>query len=48
MVIKEIDILMILETKLDDSFPVSQVFVHHLELIRIKTVVGFFFISEAI
>ena len=48
MVIKEIDILMITDKKLDDYFPASHVYVPHIDWIEIKMVAEFFFISEAI
>ena len=52
MATKEIDILMIMEAKLDDSFPAShflyKVSINHLYEIKIKIVVEFFFISKSI
>ena len=53
MVTKEIDILMISETKLDDFCPVYQFLTKSfcttfLDKIKIKTFAGFFFASEAI
>ena len=51
MVTEEIDILMITETKLGDSFPASQFFIQGFctpfRLDRIKMVAEFFYLSEA-